>query len=37
VMHRGDALVILELSSEGKIPSWALRELDFDLIKLAGR
>ena len=37
VMHREDARVILELSSEGKIPSWALRELDIDLIRLAAK
>ena len=37
VMHRRDAQVILELSSEGKIPSWALRELDIELIRLAAK
>jgi hypothetical protein len=37
MLDRHQAQTILELSTEGKIPSWALRELDFELIRLAAK
>lgn len=37
MIDRSQALVILELMKQSKIPSWALRELDFELIRLAAR
>ncbi len=36
-MDRRQAQVILGLCNEAKIPSWALRELDLELIRLAAK
>jgi hypothetical protein len=36
-IDRHHAQMILDLCKEGKIPSWALRELDLDLIRLAAK
>jgi hypothetical protein len=37
MMDRHQAQVILGLCNESKIPSWALRELDLELIRLAAK
>jgi hypothetical protein len=36
-IDRHHAQMILDLCKEGKIPSWALRELDIELIRLAAK
>ena len=35
LLSRRTAQIILALAAEGKIPSWVLRELDFEMVRMA--